>query len=199
MTDSAPERIHALLMDLIRAAGLLQFEQQVPGLGVSLSQGLALHELDTESPISQRELGQRLGLEKSTVSRMVADMERKELLVRERAPDNRRLYQLRLTQRGRELHERIAHQFHAHYVRWTEAMNQRERDALLLGLPALVRAIRADAPPWHAAPSEHGHGHHHPHLEQHSHRPPRRDEPRGRREATDSAEDGRRPGEAAGP
>ncbi|PSK98898.1 DNA-binding MarR family transcriptional regulator [Murinocardiopsis flavida] len=144
MAESVPERVHMMLMDLVRGAGLLQPERPVPGLPVSLSQGFALHELDTDPPLSQRDLAERLRLEKSTVSRMAADLERKELLSRERDPHNRRLYRLRLTDQGRALHEHMARTFHGAYVRWVTAMTSEERDALLVGLPALVRAIRAD-------------------------------------------------------
>jgi DNA-binding MarR family transcriptional regulator len=130
-------------MDLVRAAGLLQGDQAIPGQPVSLSQAFALHELDTGTPLSQRDLAARLHLEKSSVSRMAAEMERKGLLVRERDPDNRRLYRLRLTDRGRAVHAGMASVFHEQYVRWVAMMTPAERDALLAGLPALVRAIRS--------------------------------------------------------
>jgi DNA-binding MarR family transcriptional regulator len=146
---AAPERLHELLMDLILATGLLQPDQTVPGQPVSMSQAFALHELDTDTPLSQRDLAERLHLEKSTVSRMAAEMERKGLLVRERDPGNRRLYRLRLTDEGRALHVRMATTFHEQHVRWVSAMTRTERDALLTGLPALVRALRREPAPWH--------------------------------------------------
>jgi DNA-binding MarR family transcriptional regulator len=139
-----PHRLHHLLMDLIQAGGLLHADQAVPGYQISLSQAFALHELDTDVPLSQGELAQRLGLEKSSASRMAADLERKALLVRERDPANRRLYRLRLTDAGRAAHARIGTEFHGKYVRWVAALTSAERDALLTGLPALVRAMRAD-------------------------------------------------------
>ncbi|MEQ4207798.1 MarR family transcriptional regulator [Actinopolymorpha sp. B17G11] len=144
MTDDASVRLHEALMELIQVAGLLQPDQTLPGESVSMSQAFALHELDVAAPLSQRDLVERLRLEKSTVSRMVADLERKALLVRERDPDNRRLYRLRLTDQGRAVHARMGRHFHQHYVRWVAAMSPAERDALLTGLPALVRAIRQD-------------------------------------------------------
>jgi DNA-binding MarR family transcriptional regulator len=139
-----PHRLHHLLMDLIQAGGLLHADQAVPGYQISLSQAFALHELDTDVPLSQGKLAQRLGLEKSSASRMAADLERKALLVRERDPANRRLYRLRLTDAGRAAHARIGTEFHGKYVRWVAALTSAERDALLTGLPALVRAMRAD-------------------------------------------------------
>jgi DNA-binding MarR family transcriptional regulator len=140
---SDAERIHALLMDLIRAGGLLQLDHTVPGHQVSMSQAFALHELDTEAPLSQQELAERLRLEKSSVSRMAAEMERRGLLVRERDPDNHRQYRLRLTDKGRTMHARMASSFHARYEQWVGDLTGAERAALLKGLPALVRAIRA--------------------------------------------------------
>jgi DNA-binding MarR family transcriptional regulator len=140
---SDAELIHGLLMDLIRAGGLLQPDQTVPGHQVSMSQAFALHELDTPVPLSQQELADRLRLEKSSVSRMAGELERRGLLVRERDPDNQRQYRLRLTDKGRALHAGMATTFHARYEEWVAAMTGAERAALLKGLPALVRAIRA--------------------------------------------------------
>jgi len=136
------QRIHALLMDLIRAGGMLDHDRHVPGHQISMSQAFALHELGTGSPLSQQELADRLRLEKSSVSRMAAELERKGLLVRERDPDNQRQYRLRLTARGRSAHAAMASTFHDRYEKWVGAMSPAERAALLKGLPALVRVVR---------------------------------------------------------
>ena len=133
-----------LMMELVRVIGLVELDRLVVGQPISLSQAFAVHELDADVPLSQRELAERLHLEKSSVSRMAAEMERNGLLVRERHPDNRRLYRLRLTARGRALHRDIAAAFHQRYVRWTSAMTAAELDALLAGLVALVRAVREE-------------------------------------------------------
>jgi DNA-binding MarR family transcriptional regulator len=136
------KRIHELLMELVRASGLLVPEQGVHGHPVSLSQMFALHELDGGTPLSQRELAERLQLDKSSVSRMAAELARKGLLVRERDPQNHRQYRLRLTERGHAVHVQTAARYNARYEHWVTAMTPAERAALLKGLPALVRAIR---------------------------------------------------------
>jgi DNA-binding MarR family transcriptional regulator len=149
VSSGAPaEQLHELFMDLARVGGILQPDGAVPGQPVSLSQAFALHELDTDTPLSQGELAERLRLEKSSVSRMAAEMERKGLLVRERDPRNRRVYRLQLTERGRALHAGMASAFHEHYVRWVAAMTPEERDGLLLGLTAFVRVMREQPTPW---------------------------------------------------
>ena len=136
--------VHGLLMELIRATGVMEQDQMVPGHTVSLSQAFALHELDTEPPLSQQDLAARLRLEKSTVSRMAVDLERKGLLARERDPGNRRNLRLRLTDAGRAAHVQMAATFHERYGRWVAGMTPDERDALVTGLGGLVRAIRRD-------------------------------------------------------
>ncbi len=154
MDPTTAQRLHELLMDLVRAVGLLHLDEAVPGRPLSLSQSFALHELDVDAPPSQADLAARLRLDKSSVSRLAADLERKGLLVRERDPDNRRLYRLRLTDRGRALHRQMGTSFHEQYLRWTGAMSRAECEALLTGLPALIRAVRADPPPATHEPGE---------------------------------------------
>jgi DNA-binding MarR family transcriptional regulator len=142
MERDVSEELHALFMDLVRTTGLLQADQEVPGFSVSFSQAFAIHELDQGAPLSQQELADRLVLEKSTVSRMVADLEQKGLVERERDPANRRTYRLRLTEAGRAFHARIAAGYGARFHEWTAALTDAERAALLVGLPALIRVVR---------------------------------------------------------
>ncbi|WP_112133759.1 MarR family winged helix-turn-helix transcriptional regulator [Glycomyces dulcitolivorans] len=136
------EHLHHLLMDVVRTAEFALMEHVVPGRALSMSQLLALHELDHRDGMSQRELAERLGLEKSSVSRLVADLESEGLLTRERDPDNRRLYRLEITAAGRRLHRGAADVLHGRYETWAGAMTAKEREGLALGLPALLRVMR---------------------------------------------------------
>jgi DNA-binding MarR family transcriptional regulator len=142
VASSESEQLHQLFMDLVRVAGLLQPDHELPGFSVSMSQAFALHELDEGVPLSQQELAERLLLEKSTVSRMVADLEDKGMVRRERDTANRRTYRVLLTDKGRDFHARISAGYGTQYHRWTAAMTPAEREALLVGLPALIRAVR---------------------------------------------------------
>jgi DNA-binding MarR family transcriptional regulator len=140
--DPASDRLHDLLMELVRLASLLHPDQATPGHALPLSQAFALHELDTAEALSQRDLAKRLRLEKSTVSRLVAEMEQEGLLARDRDPGNRRYYRLRLTDRGRVAHARMTAGFHGRYERLVSGMSTAEREALQVGLPALVGVLR---------------------------------------------------------
>jgi len=54
--------------------------------------------------------------------------------------DGRRV---RLTDAGRAVHRGVAAGFDAQFVRWVGKLTDAERDGLLVGLPALIRVIRA--------------------------------------------------------
>ncbi len=136
------DQLHVLFMDLVRVAGLIRPDQEIPGFPISMSQAFAVHELDTDVPLSQRELADRLRLEKSTVSRMIADLERLGLVERERDPASRRTKRLRLTGEGRALHVRIAANYREQFRHWAAGLSDTESAALLVGLPALIRVVR---------------------------------------------------------
>ncbi|WP_199043203.1 MarR family winged helix-turn-helix transcriptional regulator [Glycomyces salinus] len=138
------DHLHHLLMDIVRTAEFTLLEQLFPERSFSMSQLFALHELDHRTGISQRELAERLGLEKSSVSRLVAGLESDGLLVRQRDPDNRRLYRLEITEAGRRLHREAAAALDRRFARWTSVMSPAEREGLATGLPALLRAMRDD-------------------------------------------------------
>lgn len=142
-----PDRLHHLFVDLFRTAGLVLMDRAVPVHPASLSQLFALHELDHDAGLSQRKLAERLGLEKSTVSRLVADLESDGLVRRERDPANRRLYRLEITDAGRRLHRQIGSFVHERYLQWAEAMTPAEREGLEIGLPALLRAMHGEPGP----------------------------------------------------
>jgi DNA-binding MarR family transcriptional regulator len=129
------KELHELFMELVRLVSAFHLEY-------SVSQALALHALDTEPPLSQQELAARLRLEKSSVSRLVADLERRGLIQRQRDDENRRVVRLRLTDEGRRAHVELGAAFHKHYDQWTAELTTAERDALVVGLSAFLRASR---------------------------------------------------------
>lgn len=87
---------------LVRAFGLHQPERTPCGQPISTSEAHALLELDGEPRLTQNELARRLRLEKSTVSRLVVQLEQRQWLRRERDPNDGRVQRLQLTERGRE-------------------------------------------------------------------------------------------------
>ena len=134
------------LQRLVRLGGLLEHPHDHAGLQVSMSEIMALGELADVESMSQQELGQLLGLEKSTVSRLVAGLQHRGWLGRERDPANRRFYRLQLTAEGRTVADRIGQDLRTHHEQLLGAMTPDEREALTIGLTGLARALAAGHP-----------------------------------------------------
>jgi DNA-binding MarR family transcriptional regulator len=111
------------------------------GLRLSFSELCALGELDDAGALSQLELGARLGLEKSTVSRLASGLERKGLLRRERDPTNHRFVRLTLAAAGRIASEQIGRGLADTHADLFGALTPAERAGLDLGLAGLIRAL----------------------------------------------------------
>ncbi|GAB3427515.1 MarR family winged helix-turn-helix transcriptional regulator [Flindersiella endophytica] len=139
-------RLEGLLNHVVRMIGL-QHTWTIGQITISLSECTVVMELLTAGELSQQDLAARLRVDKSRISRIAAQLEARGWLVRERDPDNRRLYRVRLTEdgehAGRHLHESM-HQRHADLL---GALSPKERDALRVGLSGLIRVAH-----------EHGHG-----------------------------------------
>lgn len=67
---------------------------------------LILH-LGDEDGLTMSELGKRCNLESSTMTPLVDELERRKLIGRQRAPEDRRVIRLHLTPAGRDLEPRL--------------------------------------------------------------------------------------------
>ena len=129
------------------------------GLHLSLSEMMALGELADVESMSQQDLGQLLGLEKSTVSRLAAGLQRRGWVGRERDPANRRFYQLQLTPEGRTVADRIGQDLRTHHEQLLGVLTADEREALTIGLAGLARALATHHQPPSEAPKTPEHRH----------------------------------------
>ena len=111
---------------------------------ISASEARALIELVAARGIAQGELGQLLGLEKSTVSRLAAGLERKGWLRRGRDEGNQRYVRLYLTPEGRAIAEQVWRAWQSRQARIVAGLSDEERDGLAAGLRGLVRGLAAE-------------------------------------------------------
>jgi len=111
---------------------------------VSASEARALIELVAARGIAQGELGQLLGLEKSTVSRLAAGLERKGWLRRGRDEGNQRYVRLYLTPAGRAIAEQVWRAWQSRQARIVAGLSDEERSGLAAGLRGLVRGLTAE-------------------------------------------------------
>ena len=149
-THLPDDELRRLLQHLVRAGGLLEPNpppHEHGGVHVSMSEVFALGELSEAGALSQQDLAWRLGLEKSTVSRLAGGMEARGWLSRQREPTNRNYYQLRLTPEGQDVARRVGQDLSAHHAYLLDLLTPRERQALTTGLKGLIRAMESHGHP----------------------------------------------------
>jgi DNA-binding MarR family transcriptional regulator len=125
--------------------GLQRADAMLPGLAISLSEGLTLMELWHAGPVPQQHIAARLQLEKSSVSRLIAGLERKGWILRERNPANRSYHRLTLSGDGRTVVERMTQHLRGRHAQVLARLSAAERSALIIAIPALIRALRETA------------------------------------------------------
>jgi DNA-binding MarR family transcriptional regulator len=111
---------------------------------LSGSEARALIELLAARGIAQGELARLLGLEKSTVSRLAAGLERKGWIRRGRDEGNQRYVRLYLTAEGGVVATRVWNAWRSRQARILAALSAEERAGLAAGLRGLVRALAAE-------------------------------------------------------
>ncbi len=79
------------------------FETLVKPLGIGRRHFGVLAVLGEEKPLSQVEIGERLGIDRNTVVLLLDDMEAKALVTRRRDPADRRAHLVSLTEAGRDV------------------------------------------------------------------------------------------------
>lgn len=108
------------------------------------SEARALIELMSARGIAQGELAGLLGLDKSTVSRLAAGLERKGWIRRGRDEGNQRYVRLYLTAQGGEIADRVLQAWRSRQARILAALSDDERAGLSAGLAGLVRGLAAE-------------------------------------------------------
>jgi DNA-binding MarR family transcriptional regulator len=146
MSESAPPAealaLQAQITAFVRAFGLHQPDQTPCGQPIPVSEAHALAELDRDGPLSQQQLATRLRLQKSTVSRLVSQLEGRGWLTRGKRDGDGRLVWLELTQAGRTTAAQLAAARAAKFTRLLQAIPTDQRQPVLDSLNTLVGALR---------------------------------------------------------
>jgi DNA-binding MarR family transcriptional regulator len=131
------------MIALVRAFGLHQGDRTLCGKPVSVAEAHALLELSRHAPLVQRDLAAWLRLEKSTVSRLVAQLEQRGWLLRERSAADKRELLLSLTPDGQRIAAELAEARRARFERLLAAIPEERRETVTRALATLVEAIDA--------------------------------------------------------
>ncbi len=96
-----------------------------------------------EGPVSQQELGEQLGIDRTTVVELIDDLEKKGVVERRRNPADRRSYALHLTAKGRIIQKRATKAFDASVDEFFGPLTAAERKALADMLTRVILTAQA--------------------------------------------------------
>lgn len=128
-------------MTFVRAFGLHQPDQTPCGQPIGVSEAHALAELAKGEGLSQRDLVTRLRLEKSTVSRLVSGLQKREWVERRAHPSDGRAYHLFLTGEGERVARKVAAARRQKFESLLRALPETQRPAVITALSHLVEAL----------------------------------------------------------
>ena len=140
-TDGLPPAVADRLGFLLGRAHLAHrqlAESELERLGLRAKESGALALLAGEEPLSQQQLGQRMGVDRTTMVALVDSLEGKNLVTRERDPNDRRAYALHLTAQGKHLLKRADAAVHRAEDEFLSVLPERDRRRLKESLRRLI-------------------------------------------------------------
>lgn len=142
--DPAAAALQEQVVGFIRAFGLHQPDKTPCGQPVPVSEAHALHELVGQDEMGQFELGRRLRLQKSTVSRLVTNLTAKGWVERLVDPADGRAARLVLTPAGRTAATDLATARSERFATLLAAVPETDRARVVDAFAILRRALDDD-------------------------------------------------------
>lgn len=127
----------ALLVIAARRGQERAAERLAP-LGLNVRMCGVLNLLKDEGPASQQEIGEQLGIDRTTMVEIVDELERNGIVRRERSARDRRSYAVTLTPGGKAKQKRAAEAFDAAAEDFFSPLSAAEREKLLGMLTRLI-------------------------------------------------------------
>jgi DNA-binding MarR family transcriptional regulator len=140
-SDPKSKELAAAMVALVRAFGLHRPDETPCGEPVPVAEAHALMDLAAGGPLNHGELAARLRLEKSTVSRLVRQLEKRKWIKRSPAAHDRRVIQIQLTPRGEAAAQRLADARHSKFDGLLAALPRQKRSSILEAMSTLVSAM----------------------------------------------------------
>lgn len=108
--------------------------------GLSVRDYGLLWQLDTNGPLSQRELGQRHRIDRTTVVAVVDRLEARRLVTRSADPTDRRRHAITLTETGRSLFDDVRPAVEGAEAAFTTSLTPSQRSAMLAALNTILQS-----------------------------------------------------------
>ncbi len=139
MTDPSSLRLGYLLKHAELQFGRLTVAELEP-LGITPREWAALSCLDDERGLSQREIADMLGVDRTTMVSLVDQLQAKGLIRRRRQADDRRKNTLELTKKGRVVEDRGGRLIHECEQRFLKSLSDTEVRQLKRTLASVIEA-----------------------------------------------------------
>jgi len=107
------------------------FSESMGALDITPGQFGMLAVINSNPGLSQTQLGNALGIDRSTVVAMIDRLEARELVIRATAPNDRRSHALRLSEQGAALFERLQKMVRAHERHISHALSPDDQRLLI--------------------------------------------------------------------
>jgi DNA-binding MarR family transcriptional regulator len=140
-SDPKSKELAAAMVALVRSFGLHRPDETPCGEPVPVAEAHALMDLAADGPLNHGELASRLRLEKSTVSRLVRQLEKRKWIKRAAAAHDRRVIQIQLTPGGKAAAQRLADARHSKFDALLAALPKQKRASILEAMSTLVSAM----------------------------------------------------------
>ena len=105
---------------------------------ISVAYFAVLHALWEMDGLSISDLGERVQLEKSTMTSLIDRMEAADLVRRDDHPTDRRAYRIRITARGRDLEEKLDEVVTEAYNRLTRGVSEKDLQTAIEVLKSIM-------------------------------------------------------------
>ncbi|OLO26773.1 hypothetical protein BTR23_22060 [Alkalihalophilus pseudofirmus] len=129
------------MIKIIRSLGLHQPDQTPCGQPISISEAHTIMEIKLRGEVTQSNLTQILNLEKSTVSRLVQQLEKKEWVNREMSPKDQRMKVLRLSEKGQKVAQRLENSRLEKFDSILANIPENRHKEVIVALELLIQAI----------------------------------------------------------
>jgi len=140
--DEGPARLRAAIAGLVRRFGISE-RADVSCCGVTVAQAAALEALSGHGPMRLKELGQRLGIAPSTLTRNLERLLEAGLVVRQSDARDARASRVRLTAAGRRAASGVAARERDFARQVLDSIPEARRASVLESLAELLGAVRS--------------------------------------------------------
>jgi len=147
-TDKLTEALSSSAGYLLAQASRLlreRVDKALAPLELSLYEYVLLRLISLDAPVSQGELGETYGIDRTTMVGLVDRLEERQLVVRERNEADRRSYRLRLTPKGRKVLSRAVRIVRKEQQDFLSPLSAAEWESMRAALWKLVSQTQSDA------------------------------------------------------